>query len=218
MKNQVLYMLLTAVVIVAFNILFFLWVNNPSSADWICYSAITGGCLFVCGTMIFPPSGRENTYEMALPNIAISYLVLAVVIGILFMILHIGFAITLTVYLILALATLLWFIANVVVARKTALSIAAQKDSAETLRNYAFELQMLNGRISDPTLKKAVNHLEDTIKCSPMLSSAGGGRNFAAEIASEMKSLENAVAANDIVRAMSTVNTLEQLYARRNRY
>lgn len=218
MKNQVLYILLTVVVIVVFNILFFLWVDNLSSADWICYSAITGGCLFVCGTMIFPPSGRENTYEMALPKIAISYLGLAVVIGMLLMILHIGFALTLTVYLILVLATILWFIANVVVARKTAVSIAAQKEAVDTLRNYAFELKMLSGQINDPSLKKAVNHLEDTIFCSPMLASSGNGQNFATEIASEMKNLEDAVAANDIVRAKSIVNTLEQLYARRNRY
>lgn len=215
MKNKIQYLLLSAVSLIVFNILFFLWVKNPSSADWVCYVAITLGFLFVCATQTIPTPGAGYSYSMTLPGIAVSYLSLAIIIGIVFMMLHIGFSITLTTYLILTLATIIWFSANLAANRRSTGTIDVQEGSLHTLRNYAFEIEMMQNDVTVPALKKALAHLADTVKCSPMNSTSHP--EVGVMIDNEMNALINAVKVGNTLAATSSTKNLETLFARRNR-
>lgn len=215
MKNRIISISLSLVVLIVFNVLFFLWTDADRGAvEWLSYGFVTGGYLWFLAALFSPRSGGNDTYALTLPYVAGGYLAAASIAGVALMILTDSTAIALSVHLVLLTIYMLRFGLHHAANTATTAAVAAQKRDVDYVRNTAADIKMLTASVDDDAAAKALRHLYDTVRCSPV-HAASTDERLQRITAEKMASLESAVAERDWVRVVSVARQLDAAFESR---
>ena len=190
-------LLLMVLVFIAINAIFFIWVDPSKcgAAEWISYGCMCLAFLFACiSIMAYNGKGNE-VYSLTVVYIPLRYfyvqtiLSCAAVIGALMVrgmpkavadasfFVHNYVTILLTVYIIVLLVFVVRFIIHSKANQATEASLREQYEDHSYVRDVAPILSSYLAMVSDPTAKKAVKNLYESVRFSANKTSELGRRN-----------------------------------------
>ncbi len=219
-NNKLLYILLSIFLIV-FNVLFFTLGDNESrnASLWISYGFIHFAYLiFVLSIFAIKKSPGQNAYDAPTTYVTWKYFTTELIVGIVFIWLNFdGYALALTVQLIIAGIFIAIWIAHLMANVHTAESMIRQKQELSYLRDCSSRLKgVMNEVTSDQQLYRKVEQCYEELSSSPTHSNASVSA-IERNISDTIKDLEDAVYNNNLQYVYDLINQIMQSIKERNR-
>lgn len=175
-NNRLLYIILSLFLIV-FNVLFFTLGDNESRnvSLWLSYGFIHFAYLiFVLSIFVIKKSPGQNAYDASTTYVTWKYFTIEFVVGLLFIWLNFeGYALALSVQIIIAGVAIALWIAHLMANAHTAESMIKQKQEINYLRDCTSRLKgVMNEVTSDRQLYRKVEQCYEELSSSPTHSNA----------------------------------------------
>lgn len=171
MKNQLALFIIKILFLVVFNSLFFtLGGTEHTDSVWISYGTIHIAYLFILLMPLFN-KGNEGQANLtaSLYSIAISYFLLELIVGCVFIYLKQEDIIwSLSTQLVLFALFLIILLASYIANNHTVESIKEERKNASWIKNASIKLQVILEKVSDPEVKRVVEKCYDSIQASPI--------------------------------------------------
>ncbi|NDV45469.1 hypothetical protein D0T49_00180 [Paludibacter sp. 221] len=214
-----LWIILDAIFLIVFNVLFFLIGGSEHPASvWISYGFIHFAYIMLLLTPLFvrKGSGQEN-YRRPLFGISTSYFFLELVIGVTFiLIVPDNFKWALAIQLILMAVYIILMVANMIANEHTADSIEKRENELKYIKNASTSLDSIMKQLSDKELRRKVEKVYDLIHSSPTQSSYSVFQ-IEQDVINEIDNLQDAVISGDADSITRISNKIYRLAENRNR-
>ncbi len=218
-KKSVLYILLEAVFLVVFNIVFFVAAGTEHPASvWISYGFIHLAYLMVLVTpMLIRKSSSAAIFGFSLYSISSTYFFVEFIVGLVFIFMKSeSYKIALIVQIILAGIYAILLLSNMIANEKTADSIEKHEDEVAYIKNAASRVKYLVGRANDKKANKEIERVYDLLHSSPTRS-VSTVKMLEEQIHNMITSLEKSVLANDTAAIITYSGEIISMVEERNR-
>lgn len=218
-KKSVLYILLEAVFLVVFNIVFFVAAGTEHPASvWISYGFIHFAYLMVLVTpMLIRKSSSAAIFGFSLYSISSTYFFVEFIVGLVFIFMKSeSYKVALIVQIILAGIYAILLLSNMIANEKTADSIEKHEDEVAYIKNAASRVKYLVGRANDKKANKEIERVYDLLHSSPTRS-IPAVRMLEEQISNMITNLEKSVSANDTSSIITYSGEIISMVEERNR-
>lgn len=212
-----------AIILAAFNLLYFVIPFPKTPAGWVCYGAATLAIVVSCVIAFIAffknNSLRSKVYGISIFKVGVSYLVAQFTLT--FTILSIGFGVTVAPWIPLAISgvNLAYVLIGVIAADNVRDHIERQQDivaaNTKQMKTFRIDLSGIADKCGDAELKKSVSALADDFRYSDPVSC-----EELSEIENQLKSQVKILAElvnGDSEQAALKINEIKVLLADRNR-
>jgi len=221
-KNKLMYLIVTLIVIVVYNVVVFTIPFSRGGGFWTGYSFSMIAILLTVAVSFYAVIDRgtlrSKVYGVPLVYVVFGYLITQIVVGILEMIVspYIPFQYGIALNTILLGACLIGLI-TVNIGKEEIESIDEKtKEKTFFIRSLHVDISCLIDKVSDDSVKKILKELSETVRYSDPMSSP----QLAAienKIETKAAMLAEAVDQSDNDSVKALCNELQQLFAERNR-
>lgn len=217
--KKILWIVLDAVLLIVFNVLFFLMggTEHPASV-WISYGFIHFAYLMLLLTPLFVREGSgAEQYRRPLFGISGFYFFAEFIMGIIFILIAPeGFKLALSLQLVLMGIYVIMLVSNMLANEHTADSIERTEHELKYVKESSALLDSIMRQVADNRLKRKVEKVYDLIHSSPSRSSYAVF-HLEQDVINEIGNLYNAVIKKDTQLIIQISDKIYSLAEERNR-
>lgn len=218
-KKSVLWILLDLVFLIVFNTIFFVagGTDHPASV-WLSYGFIHFAYIMVLVTpFLTRKSSSSAIFGFALYAVSATYFMVEFVVGLIFILIKPeSIKAPLIIQIIIAGVYAVMLIAHLIANESTADSIAKQEAEVSYIKTAASRVKALVGKSADKKINKEIEKVYDALHASPT-KSAASVRSLETDIKYAIDELENAVAAQNNDKILTSARNLLNMIDERNR-
>lgn len=143
MRNRTMTFVAAAGALIIFNVLFFIWTpDDRPTVSWISYIFMTLSFVILTLKYIYPRKGQRETYSLVVPEIALAYMIISIIAGVLLMILPANVTIAITIQLLLLIYYGTRIAIHIQANRRTARNEEERKDKVADLKSVAAQIKI----------------------------------------------------------------------------
>ena len=218
-KKGIGYVLLDAVFLVIFNVIFFVLCGTEHPASvWLSYWFIHFAYAAVLVTpLLTHKSSRAFVYGQVAYSVSTTYFIVELVVGVFFIFLRMDtIKAALAVQLIIFVIYAVLLRANLVADDQTAAAVERKDAEIAYIRGAAFRVKALLERSDDKQMTRTLERVYDTIHSSPTRSSPAV-QALEQQVVHKVAALETAVRAKQMDRVSTLSGEIIELMDSRNR-
>jgi len=217
-KVSILWLLLNLIFLIIFNVFFFMLGNPPHNFSvWLSYGFIHIAYILLVATPILTRKGKSSSvFGFALYSISAAYFIVALVVGIVFILLalesnNVAFLVQLSIAAIYSIV----LIANMIANERTADTEEERQYQIDYVKNATVQLKLILDRVKDKESKKKVEKAYDAVNSSPVKSHPNL-EQMELRILTLIDELDAFVASGDKQSIVSTADSLFSAVNERN--
>lgn len=218
-KSKILGAAIYVIILALFNALFFgLGGAERPASVWIAYGFIHFALVMMIITPFITQKGTDRaTYAASMETITLVYLIIAVIVGVIFILLSLeGYKLSLFLQLVLAAIYLIILFSNMIADSHTAQAVEKHEAELVYVKESCSRLKAVLNEVSDKQLHRQVEQAFDLIQSSPVKSNHTV-YGIEREVMEEIENLSSAVHSGNGAAVSSSADKIVKLASERNR-
>lgn len=218
-KTSIMTALIYAIVFAIFNLLAFVIFENRNNVFWVSYAFMCIAFVVQIASIIlaFKSPDTESVFMgIPLASLSVYYFFAAIFAGAVFMVFQVASIKLAVVIQVLILAAYAVVAILALMARDVVQSVNDDvKEKVEAIKTLNVDVDILIPQVSDPSVKKALKKLSETVKYSDPISNDAVA-DIEEQIMQYMNTLRVYIENNSNAEAVSACKDIEVLFLQRN--